>query len=265
MRRICYQLELPLTCLHVWKEKKYIQWNWRIFKNDIVESVLISWRMPSPWKTCQRLGTLHYAVFPRSNRSSSTHLHLSDTPLCSEGGGTRAFLLMWKKKKEADKSGEGMSGSNTRHRGGLLVQTESHYAFESLSVFPFHRPIGMRWTREEPQSYYMSVWAFWCLPSLLSWGCSFSAELPLYPQLYVSPAASMQTDLYVTTLLHRESHWGGHGFHKALSSINLAKFNLSTWLNIIPKMLWWHPQKIQLYFQMTAFLWVNNNVLAAVP
>lgn len=33
----------------------------------------------------------------------------------------------------------------------------------------------------------------------------------------------------------------GHGFHKALSSINVSQSTFSTWLNIIPAMLWSRP------------------------
>lgn len=74
------------------------------------------------------------------------------------------------------------------------------------------------------------------------------------PTLRLSPAAFVQTDFNVMTLIQSGSRWGGgHGLQKALHAIKFPKFNLSTWLNIIPEMLWWHPQNIQLYFQMTAF------------
>lgn len=48
------------------KKKIYIYTEIEEFKAyDTAESrALISGRMPSPWKTCQRPGTLHYAVFP---------------------------------------------------------------------------------------------------------------------------------------------------------------------------------------------------------
>lgn len=128
--------------------------------------VLISRRMPSPWKTCQRPGALHYAVFPRSNRSGSTHLHLSDARLLPEGGRTRALLLMWKKKQP--ESREGVSEGNTRHRGGLLVRTKSCYALNPAQVSQRVSISPIRGSEPNMQGttvlLHVSVPVSWCLP-----------------------------------------------------------------------------------------------------
>lgn len=98
--------------------------------------------------------------------------------------------------------------------------------------------------------------------SVLFWGAVHSVQKCLFiPNVCLFSAAFVQSELCVTTLIQRRSRREGREFHKALNSIKLAKFYPSTWLNIILEMLWWHPQKIQLYFQMTAFsdlLTVNN-------
>lgn len=54
-------------------------------------------------------------------------------------------------KKEAEKSREGISGSNTRHRGGLLVQTKSRYAFNPARVS--QRVSISRTRRSEPNTW----------------------------------------------------------------------------------------------------------------
>lgn len=99
---------------------------------------------------------------PRSNRSSWTHLHLSDTRLLPEGG----------------REGEGSPAnvekrSHRAEREGVEVTLDTEVAFwyapnpamhsiqpESLSVSPFHGPVGANRTPEEPQFYYMPVCLF---------------------------------------------------------------------------------------------------------
>lgn len=47
----------------------------------------------------------------------------------------------------------------------------------------------------------------------------------------------------------------GCGFHKALGSINVSQSTLSTWVNIIPAMLWWHPQNTRLIIKFKKLLY----------
>lgn len=96
----------------------------------------------------------------------------------------------------------------------------------------------------------------------LFWGQFLPYRSASLQQIYVSFQQLLSSLNSVSLPWSKEGPaGGGREFHKALKSIKLAKFNPSTWLNIILEMLWWHPQKIQLYFQMTAFsdlLTVNN-------
>lgn len=123
---------------------------------------------------------------------------------------------------------------------------------ESLSMSPFHGSVGASRTPEEPQFYYMPVCLFpgafnnnkylefnVNLLVCLVLGVVPSVQKCLFtPNLCLFSAAFVQTELCVTTLIQRGSRRGGREFHKALNSIKLAKFNPSTWLNIILEMLW---------------------------
>lgn len=78
---------------------------------------------------------------------------------------------------------------------------------------------------------------------------SFSLHLSLSPFLSLSETLCRQ----LSVLLLRSQRGlaeEGCGFHKALGSINVSQSTFSTWVNIIPAMLWWHPQNTRLIIKL---------------